>query len=123
MYSLSEGIQSCLTLCDPMDCSLSDSSVHEIFPGTSTGVGCHFHLQRIFPIQGSNLGLPHCRQMLYHLSHQGSPLEPLDLWLFVIISPAANSSCLSRAPKFHLEMYLTINSIPFKAVIGPRVSI
>ena len=27
----------------------------------------------IFPTQGSNLGLPHCRQVLYHLSHQGSP--------------------------------------------------
>ena len=34
---------------------------------------CHFLLQGIFPTQGSNLGLPHCRQMLYHLSHQGSP--------------------------------------------------
>ena len=42
------------------------------FPGKSTGVGCHFRLQRIFPTQGLNLGLPHCRQMLYHLSHQGS---------------------------------------------------
>ena len=34
--------------------------------------GCHFLLQEIFPTQGLNLGLPHCRQMLYHLSHQGS---------------------------------------------------
>ena len=40
------------------------------FPGKSTEVGCHFLLQRIFPTQGSNLGLPHCRQMLYPLSHQ-----------------------------------------------------
>ena len=30
-------------------------------------------LQRIFPTQGSNPGLPHCKQILYHLSHQGSP--------------------------------------------------
>ena len=30
-------------------------------------------LQEIFPTQGSNPGLPHCRQILYHLSHQGSP--------------------------------------------------
>ena len=37
----------------------------------STGVGCHFLLQGIFPTQGLNPGLPHCRQMLYHLSHQG----------------------------------------------------
>jgi len=33
-------------------------------------MGCHFLLQKIFPTQGSNPGLPHCRQMLYHLSHQ-----------------------------------------------------
>ena len=34
-------------------------------PGKNTGVGCHFLLQRIFPAQGSNSGLPHCRQTLY----------------------------------------------------------
>ena len=37
-------------------------------------MGCHFLLQGIFPIHGSNPGLPHCRQILYWLSHQGSPL-------------------------------------------------
>ena len=42
------------------------------FLGKSTGVGCHFLLQGIFLTQGSNLGLQHCRQMLYPLSHQGS---------------------------------------------------
>ena len=42
------------------------------FPGKSTGVGCHFLLQGIFPTQGLNPGLPHCRQTLYRLSHQGS---------------------------------------------------
>ena len=43
------------------------------FPGNSPGVDCHFLLQGIFPTQGLSLGLPHCRQTLYHLSHQGSP--------------------------------------------------
>ena len=38
-----------------------------------TGVDCHFLLQGIFPTQGLNSGLSHCRQTLYHLSHQGSP--------------------------------------------------
>ena len=38
-------------------------------PGKKTGVGCHFLLQGILPTQGSNSGLPHCRQILYHLSH------------------------------------------------------
>ena len=41
------------------------------FLGKSTGVGCHFLLQGIFLTQGSNPGLPHCGQRLYHLSHQG----------------------------------------------------
>ena len=41
-------------------------------PGQNTGVGCRSPLQGIFPTQGSNLGLLHCRQILYQLSHQGS---------------------------------------------------
>ena len=44
------------------------------FPGKGTGVGCYFLLQGIFLTQESNLGLPHCRQTLYPLSHQRSPL-------------------------------------------------
>ena len=42
-------------------------------PGQNTGVGSLSLLQGIFPTQGSNPGLPHCRQILYQLSHQGSP--------------------------------------------------
>ena len=42
-------------------------------PGKNTGVDCHAFLQGIFPTLGSNPGLLHCRQVLYHLSHQGSP--------------------------------------------------
>ena len=42
-------------------------------PGQKTGVGSLSLLQGIFRIQGSNPGLPHCRQLLYQLSHQGSP--------------------------------------------------
>ena len=65
--------QSCLTLWDPVDCSLSGSSVHRDSPGKNTGVGCHALLQRIFPTQWLNPGLLHCRQILYQLSQQGSP--------------------------------------------------
>ena len=64
--------QSCLTLCDPMDCSPPHSSVHGDSPGKNTGVGYHTLLQGIFPTQGSNPGLPHCRWILYQLSHKGS---------------------------------------------------
>ena len=56
----------CPALCDPMPtkplCSWNS-------PGKNTGVGCCFLLQGIFLTQGSNLGLLHCRQILYHLSH------------------------------------------------------
>ena len=48
-------------------------------PDKNTGVGCHFFLQGIFPTQGSNSGLLHCRQMLYHLSYQGSWLKDLNI--------------------------------------------
>ena len=42
-------------------------------PGQNTGVGSPSLLQGIFPIQGLNWGLPHCRWILYQLSQQGSP--------------------------------------------------
>ena len=64
--------QSCPTLCDPMNCSPPGSSVHGDSLGKNTGVCCHALLQGIFPMQGSNPGFLHCRQILYHLSHQGS---------------------------------------------------
>ena len=136
-----KSLQSCPTLCDPMDCSLTASSVHRIsrqeywnglpYPppgdllgpeiepaslmspalaggfsttsinweserklkvpqscptlrphvlyspwnslGQDSGVGSLSLLQGIFPTQGSNPGLPHCRQILYQLNHKGSP--------------------------------------------------
>ena len=42
-------------------------------PGKNTGVGRHSLLQGIFPTQGLNLGLLHCKQIVYHLGHEGSP--------------------------------------------------
>ena len=42
-------------------------------PGQNTGVGSLSLLQGSFPTQGWNLGLLHCRQILYQLSHKGSP--------------------------------------------------
>ena len=46
-------------------------------PGNNTGVGCHPLLQGIFLTQGSNPGLLHCRQTLYHPSHQGESIRIL----------------------------------------------
>ena len=65
--------QSCSTLCDPVDCSPPGTSVHGDSLGKNTGVGSLSLLQGIFLTQGSDPGLPPCRQILYHLSHQGSP--------------------------------------------------
>ena len=65
-------IQSCLTLCDCVDCTPPDCSVHRDSPGKNTGVDCHALLQGIFPTQESKPGLPQCRWNLYHLSHQGN---------------------------------------------------
>ena len=42
-------------------------------PGHNTAVGSLSLLQGIFPTQGLNPGLPHCRQILYQLSHKGNP--------------------------------------------------
>ena len=65
--------QLCLTLCDSRDCNPPGSSVHGDSPGKSTRVGCHALLQEVFPTLGLNPDLPHCRWILYCLSHQGSP--------------------------------------------------
>ena len=53
--------QLCPTLCDPMDCSPPGSPLHGDSPGKTTGVGCHALLQWIFPTQGLNPDLLHCR--------------------------------------------------------------
>ena len=70
--------QSCPTLCDIMNCSPPGSSVHGDSPGKNIGEGCHSLLQGIFWTQGLNPGLPHCRWILYLLSHQGSPNKQCD---------------------------------------------
>ena len=57
-----------------MDYSPLGSSVHVDSPGNNTKVGCHALLHGIFLTQGSNPSLPHCRQLLYCLSHQRSPV-------------------------------------------------
>ena len=69
--------QSCLTLCNPVDCGQPGPSVHGILQARILK-WVDIPFQRIFLTQGSNLGLLHCRQILYHLpsggylSHQGT---------------------------------------------------
>ena len=60
--------QSCPTLCNPVD-----YTVHGILQARMLEWVSRSLLQGIFSTQGSNLGLPHCRQILYQVSHRGSP--------------------------------------------------
>ena len=60
--------QSCPTLCDPMD-----YTVHGILHIRILEWVAFPLRQGIFPTQGSNPGVPHCRWILYQLSHKGSP--------------------------------------------------
>ena len=69
------------------------------FPGKDTGVVCHVLLQGIFPTQGSNLGLLHCRQILYRLNYEGRNKQYLSVfeshslkeWLHYLTSPPKTS--------------------------------
>ena len=63
--------QLCPTLCDPTDCSLPGFSVNGILQARILQWNAIF-FSKDLPTQGLNLGSLHCRQCLYHLSHQGS---------------------------------------------------
>ena len=72
--SFPKSLQSCLTLCDLMDCT-----VHGILQARILEwVAIPFSRKEIFPTQGSNPGLSHSRQILYWLSHQGSPYQKIE---------------------------------------------
>ena len=67
-------------------------------PGQNTGVGSCSLLQGIFPTQGSNPSLLHCRRILYHLSHKGSPriLEWVDYPFSSVSSGSRNQTGVYR---------------------------
>ena len=68
-------------------CSLSGSSIHGIFQARVREWFAISFSGGLFPTQGSNLGLPHCRQTLYHMGHQFISFclnsnHPLDFYSF-----------------------------------------
>ena len=78
--------QSCLTVCNPTDCSPAGSSVHGDSPGKNIGMSCHALLQGIFPTQGSNQGLhpnpgfkPRSSTLQVHSLPSESPGKPTDM--------------------------------------------
>ena len=85
-------IQSCRTLCHPLDWNPPGSSVHGDSPDKNTGVGCHAFLQGIFPTQGSNPGLPHCRRV------SKSKSLPLNMYTYTFIHTHTHMHTHTRTP-------------------------
>ena len=75
MNKESEVVQSCLTLCDPMDCSLPGFSVHGIFQARVLEWVVIFFSRGSSPTQGLNPGHLHCRQMLLPSEPPGKSQE------------------------------------------------
>ena len=109
--------QSCPALCEPMDCSLPGSSVHGIHQARILS-GWAFPSQGIFPTQGLNPSLLHCRQNLYHLNHKGSPLFPY--WLLQNIEHI--SLCYTPGPCW-LSRSLCVTYTQQCASVNPNILI
>ena len=92
-------------------------------PGQNTAVGCHALLQGIFPTQGSNSGLSHCRQILYHLRGLGVGwrLQREGIHVYVQLIPAAVQQkpvqhCKATIPQSEKKHFLK-KQMTFKALI------
>ena len=87
-------------------------------PGKGTGgVGTHFLLQGIFLTQGLNSGLLHCRQVVNHLSHQGSLSLALAfsfLWEYFTVLPSLHPSLFTGRVQayYHLGLSLDVTQLP-----------
>ena len=110
IYSIALVAQLCPTLCDPVGYSLARLLCPWDFQGKNTGVHCCSLLWGIFLTQGSNQGLLHCRQILYCLSHWGSPIYEfthLITYLSIHLSNHLSISTTIR-PSSHLSIQLFI---------------
>ena len=87
-------------------------------PGQNTGVGSLSLLQKIFPTQGLNPGLLHCRRILYQLSYQGSPLVPLESH----ITSLSSSFFHSHATLLWVLLYLAELLASINILIHPQFS-
>ena len=95
--------QSSLIRCDPIDYSSPGFTVYGDSPGKNSGMGCYALLKEIFPTQGSNSGLLHCRQILYCLSHQGSLVTRWQYYIITYsigVSPANQETQETWVPSF-----------------------
>ena len=111
----SEVTQLCLTPWDSVDCSLPGSSIHEILQAIILEWVAISFSRGIFPIQGSNLHLSHCRQMLYPLSHQGSPLGMWELDHWGCKSWTIKKAEHQRIDAFELQHWKRFLRVPWTA--------
>ena len=107
-----QSLQSCLTLCNPMDCSPPGSFVHGDAPGKNAGVGCHALLQGIFPTQGSNP----CLLCLLHWQAGSLPLVPNFMFMNMLLEW---NSFICRGLNLVVENYLQVRENHLCPVIFP----
>ena len=106
--------QSCLTLCDPM---AHQATLSMEFSGQEYCSELPCSPPEIFPTQGLNPGPPHCRQSLYHLSHQRSHLifNPINLFKWLdkthIIPPTF--ARLQKTYFKQLQLVIIVHHLPF----------
>ena len=99
-----EVTQSCLTLCDPMDCSPPGSSVHGISEARVCGVGCYFLLQGIF-----------CPRDWTHISFIGR-------WIFFTAEPPGKQeAAVAGATSSFLTVYSDTSTILKKSTELPEI--
>ena len=127
--------QSCPTLCNPTDCGPPGFSVHGILQARILEWVAIPFSRRIFPTQGWNPGLLHCRRILYQLRHQGSrscTWCPIDLTHFIRETPSLHfflvTNCdsgltvvsLRRSPRIKQLAFSRTNSASFYSVSQPK---
>ena len=105
--------QWCMILCNPMDYTWNS-------PGQNTGVGSCSLRQGIFPTRRLNPGLPHCRRILYQLSHWGSPnagMSSLSLLQRIFPIQESNQGLLHCRQILYQLSLLLRKKIPFKILL------
>ena len=92
-------------------------------PSKSTGVGCQFLLQGIFPTQGSNLGCPHCKQILYHLSYQGSYAAVYGVAKHQTLSNQTTATCFKDSHSIQIKHFKYHSLYKRLFLILPKINI
>ena len=104
-----------MSLCNLLDYSSQGFSVHGDSPGKNNRGGCHSLFQGIFPTQGSKPGLQHCKQILYCLSHQGSPT--FNQFLF----PLTPTSSILKSYLFYYVLLVFEGQLTYNTMLVPGI--